>query len=103
MLLHLAGVQVYIIMLIGRWKSDAFLVYLRTQVEEFTAGVSKAMVSSASGADFFTFPSTVARDPQDPCMRQGNGRLSAHSRPHGANRQYSDYDAHNPPAFQVWR
>ena len=103
MLLHLAGVQLYIIMLIGRWKSDAFLVYLRTQVEEFTSGISEAMTSAQTGNAFFTLPSCVARNPLDPCLPQGSGRLSAHSHTHGTNKQYSDYDAHNPPAFQAWR
>ena len=103
MLLHLAGVQVYIIMMIGRWKSDAFLVYLRTQVEEFTSGIAKSMVTSATGQSFFTAPSTLQRDNWDPCLPQGSSRLSAQSHPHGSNRQYSSIDRHHPPAFQLWK
>ena len=105
MFLHLAGVQVYFIMLIGRWKSDAFLLYLRQQVNEFTEGVSKAMVSSHTGNSFFTVPSVVARDPMDPCNRMGGGRLTPHTRVNGgvANRQNSEIDPFNPPAFYTWR
>jgi hypothetical protein len=34
--MYLAGVPVYTIMLIGRWSSDAFLRYIRRQVEQFS-------------------------------------------------------------------
>ena len=44
MAMHLDGVPVYTIMLIGRWSSDAFLNYLRPQVLQFTAGISKQMM-----------------------------------------------------------
>jgi hypothetical protein len=37
----MAGVPVYTIMLSGRWSSDAFLVYLRTQVMQFTQRISQ--------------------------------------------------------------
>ena len=57
MALHLAGVQVYMIMLIGRWSSDAFLRYIRRQVREFSAGVSKRMVQPFA---FFTIPDNFA-------------------------------------------
>ena len=43
MAMYMANVPVYTIMLIGRWCSNAFLVYLRKQVKEFTAGVSRLM------------------------------------------------------------
>jgi hypothetical protein len=41
--MHMAGVPVYTIMLIGRWSSDAFLIYLRTQVMQFTQRISIGM------------------------------------------------------------
>jgi hypothetical protein len=34
--MYLVGVPVYTIMLIGRWSSDAFLCYIRKQVEQFS-------------------------------------------------------------------
>jgi hypothetical protein len=45
MLLYLAKVPTPTIMLLGRWKSDAFLLYLRRQVQEFAEGLSNAMMS----------------------------------------------------------
>ena len=43
------------IMVQGRWKSQAFLRYIRTQVSEFSAGLSLTMLKNT---DFFTIPST---------------------------------------------
>jgi len=40
MLMYLAGEPVYAIMLIGRWRSHAFLNYIEKQVRELTEGVS---------------------------------------------------------------
>ena len=37
-------IQTYTIQLIGRWKSDAFLQYIRKQVKQFSAHISEAMV-----------------------------------------------------------
>jgi hypothetical protein len=45
MALFLGGVSPYIIMLLGRWSSDAFLHYLRTQVEEFNPKLSNIMIN----------------------------------------------------------
>lgn len=48
MAMCLAGVPSYIIMLIGRWASAAFLFYIRKQIEEFSKGVSSKMISAGS-------------------------------------------------------
>jgi Phage integrase family. len=53
MAMYLAGVPVTTIQRIGRWKSDAFLRYIREQVDCFTTNVSTKMVSVQS---FFTIP-----------------------------------------------
>jgi hypothetical protein len=53
MAMYLAGIPVCTIMLLGRWSSDAFLRYIRKQVKEFSAGVSKKMILNAN---FFTIP-----------------------------------------------
>ena len=45
MTLHQAHISDSNIKIIGRWMSDALLVYLRVQVATFTKGVSKAMAS----------------------------------------------------------
>ena len=39
MAMFLAGVATLIIQRVGRWESDAFMEYIREQVESFTAGV----------------------------------------------------------------
>lgn len=44
MAMHLAGVPRYTVMLIGRWRSDAFMAYLREQVLQFTQEVSLRMI-----------------------------------------------------------
>ena len=43
MTLHQAGQYDITINIIGRWRSDAFLIYLQGQVATFTKGVSVAM------------------------------------------------------------
>jgi hypothetical protein len=45
MALFLAKAEVSKIMLIGRWSSDAFLAYIRPQVDEWTSGMSEAIIS----------------------------------------------------------
>ena len=44
MAMFLSGTSVIIIMRVGRWSSEAFLEYIRDQVESFTADVSKNML-----------------------------------------------------------
>ena len=46
--MYLSGVPVYTIMLIGRWSSDAFLRYIRKQVEQFLRHVAKQMLTFRS-------------------------------------------------------
>ena len=45
MSLYLKKRMISTIMLIGRWSSDAFLLYIRRQVQEFSAGVTSDMVN----------------------------------------------------------
>ena len=42
------GMDIILIMLIGRWSSDAFLRYIRKQVEQFSRNVSKNMLTFRS-------------------------------------------------------
>ena len=44
MAMFLSGVSTIIIQRVGRWSSEAFLEYIREQVESFTIGVSKKML-----------------------------------------------------------
>ena len=44
MAMFLSGIAVIVIMRVGRWSSEAFLEYIRDQVESFTKGVSSKML-----------------------------------------------------------
>ena len=44
MAMFLSGISTIIIRRVGRWSSEAFLEYIREQVEAFTFGVSKKML-----------------------------------------------------------
>jgi hypothetical protein len=44
MAMYLNGIPVYTIMLLGRWSSDAFLLYIRKQVTEFSKGVARKTI-----------------------------------------------------------
>ena len=52
MMLYLQHIHPSTIMLQGRWSSDAFLLYVRPQVQQFSSGLSTKMVKN----DFFTVP-----------------------------------------------
>ena len=53
MAMKLAGVSEYTIMIIGRWKSMAFLEYIRKQVAEFSINISDRMIDHTN---FYTTP-----------------------------------------------
>ena len=61
MAMYLLAVPVFTIMLLGRWSSDAFLRYIRRQVQQFSKGVSNKMVENP---DFFTIPEINVEDPR---------------------------------------
>ena len=46
MAMFLDQVAVYVIMMIGRWSSDAFLKYIRKQVEQFSHNVARRMIKN---------------------------------------------------------
>ncbi len=46
MAMYLNNVPIFSIMKIGRWKSTAFLDYIRSQIEEFTVDVSTKMLQT---------------------------------------------------------
>jgi hypothetical protein len=82
--MYLAGVPVYTIMLIGRWSSDAFLRYIRRQVEQFSKGVSKQMIQFCS---FRAVPDIAPRVVSTEDPRQRNHRDNAETRNNiGGNR-----------------
>jgi hypothetical protein len=62
MAMHMAGVPVYTIMLIGRWSSNAFLVYLCTQVMQFTQRISIQMTEHSNFYNVPCFNLTVDKN-----------------------------------------
>ena len=54
MAMVLAQKDIYLIKLIGRWESDAFMRYIRPQIQEFTIGLSSDMTQLSN---FYTLPS----------------------------------------------
>lgn len=50
MAMYLKQVPAFTIMLQGRWRSDAFLWYIRKQVKDFSQSVSAAMISNETYA-----------------------------------------------------
>jgi hypothetical protein len=91
MAMYLGGIPVYAIQLIGRWKSDSFMKYLRKQIEQFTLGISTKMLTMKV---FRHVPSHTSSNPEvqeygmtASLMLGGdkNGRRHL-SRPEGAGR-----------------
>jgi hypothetical protein len=52
------------IMILGRWSSDAFLVYIRPQVLEWTNNMSRDMISFESFLDVGLYDIASAHDPR---------------------------------------
>jgi hypothetical protein len=44
MAMYLGGNPTFVIMITGRWKSSAFMEYIREQIQEFSEGVSQSMI-----------------------------------------------------------
>ena len=65
MAMYLDKVPVYTIMLIGRWSSDAFLLYICKQVEQFSQNVSSRMIKNMNFSHIPHFkPSVTHTDPR---------------------------------------
>ena len=60
MAMYLAQIQVFTIKLIGRWKWDAFLRYIRKQVQQFSENISDKMVEQEN---FKHIPAFVISSP----------------------------------------
>ena len=76
MSMYLAKVPTTTIQLIGRWKSDAFIRYIREQVDCFTENVSAKMITIQN---FYTIPDTKMPDYSlnpDPDSKQNGPNLS---------------------------
>jgi hypothetical protein len=75
--MYLARVLVYTIKLIGRWSSNAFLHYIRKQVEQFLRHVAKQMLTFWS---FRTIPEIAPRVVLTEDPRQRNHHNNAKTR-----------------------
>ena len=65
MAMYLDEVPVYTIMLLGRWSSDAFLLYIRRQVEQFSHNVSSRMIRNMNFTHVPNYePHTTRYDPR---------------------------------------
>ena len=95
MALYLKKRMVSTIMLLGRWSSDAFLLYIRRQVQEFSTGVSADMVSQEN---FFTIPDLEEHDPNDPRTRNSQSFASTVS----LNGPNASTEHTKRPALHVW-
>ena len=65
MAMYLNSVTVYTIMLLGCWSNDAFLRYIRKQVESFGSGVSSKMI--VTSRFLHVSHSTDLEDPRTSC------------------------------------
>jgi hypothetical protein len=92
MAMYLAGVPVFSIMLQGRWSSDAFLRYIRKQVQQFSAGISMKMNTAD---DFFTIPEAHHDDPR---IRGHRDNLECRNDIFGHNAR----GAATRPSFALW-
>jgi hypothetical protein len=91
MAMYLAGVPAFTIMLIGRWSSDAFLRYIRRQIQEFSAGVSSKMLLRD---EFFAVSGIT---PEDPRVRGNINNLPGR----GLNIGLTAQNRAMPPAFSL--
>jgi hypothetical protein len=67
MAMYLGECPVFMIMLIGRWSSNAFLCYIRKQVMEFSQTVAKRMLSCQNFRHISDAHTQVS--PDDPRIR----------------------------------
>jgi hypothetical protein len=111
MLLYMAKVRTAAIMLLGRWKSDAFLLYLRRQVKEFTEGLSEAMASQpamfhtdATNTEPITTTPLTLSSHDDPMTRNPNSLASSTTRINGRSTTNTNGTRDNAraPAFHLW-
>ena len=108
MLLYLANVRTSTIMLLGRWKSDAFLLYLRRQVKDFTKEVTKQM--GAQPDVFFTIPDQSDSIPKHTLAEKDDPRtrnidsISSVAHFNGLSHQRGTVatNSNHPPAFHIW-
>ena len=76
MAMFLGGLPVYLIMLMGRWSSNAFLKYIRKQIEQFSHEVSTKMIENM----FHRYIPSISTSTTDRNPRQRNHPNNAETR-----------------------
>ena len=74
MWMHLAGIPSYLIMMIGRWSSDAFLLYIRRAIQEFSGGISQKMLHKDTFFSLSSFTKALNNTPG--CTANAGGLAS---------------------------
>ena len=75
MAMFLSGTSVVVIMRVGRWSSEAFLEYIRDQVESFTLGVSSNMLKYETFLNLAT-PEISSTANHNPTKTSSEGNIS---------------------------
>ncbi|GKY93514.1 hypothetical protein MPSEU_000318800 [Mayamaea pseudoterrestris] len=76
MAMYMSGVPITTIQLQGRWRSEAFMEYIRKQVDLFSAGVSKKMLTVTN---FNTISATRFQPSTTPTNNNHNNNLQSTS------------------------
>ena len=76
MAMFLDHIPVYTMMMIGRWLSDAFLKYIRKQVEQFSHNVAQRMIKNLMFRHVPDFEPKIS--PSDP--RQRNNKENSQTK-----------------------
>ena len=92
MAMFMDDTPVYMIMLIGRWSSDAFLKYIRRQILEFSRGMSSRMIRNDI---LYSIPEQRAAH-EDPRNHNPNSFATNLSIAPASHRQ------NTRPAFSLW-
>ena len=74
MVMFLAGTPVYMIMLMGRWSSEAFMQYIRKQVLSLSHGIAAKMLTYEQ---FYTVPDFVHTTADGDIRSRSNTNLAA--------------------------
>ena len=75
MAMFLSGTSTIVIRRVGRWSSEAFLEYIREQVQDFTAGVAEQMLQFENFSNLNIQPSKIP-PPIDQLYNKENGPTS---------------------------
>ena len=82
MCLILGGAATHKVMLVGRWSSDAFIAYIRPQIDAFTSGLSEIMIRIQQFRDLGSVIESERLDPNDPLLpNDPNASRNQHSDP----------------------